>query len=197
MAYSPVAATTMGNAYGNLATGIGEYLNTQANTRATNSINAGLGISPSQLLTPFVQTGQTQSNDQANLNYGYSQAQAQQQYQQQINQYQQDQSFAQMLGYISPVAGNIYNATQGNLGSGLSGTFQSLGQVAPLAMSAGTGGMTGGFNIGSMFSGMGQGQGQGNGVNFANNAQSQGYGSNLGGLNNVQPVNQLPSNPFA
>lgn len=193
MADSPVAAATIGNAYGNLSTNIGEYLNSQGSTRASNAINAGLGISPGSLLTPFVQTGQTQSNDQANLNYGYSQAQAQQQYQQQMNSYQQQQSLAQMLGYVSPVAGNIYNATQGNLGSGLSGTFNSLGQAAPLAMSAA--GMPGGFGAGSMFSGMGQGQqgmsGQ-NGVNFADNAQSQGYGSNLGG----QQPEALPVNPF-
>lgn len=194
MAYSPVAAQTLGNAYGNLSTGIGEYLNNQGNTRATNAINAGLGISPGQLLTPFVQTGQTQSNDQAQLNYGYQQAQAQQQYQQQMNQYQQDQSMAQMLGAVSPIAGNIYNATQGNLSSGLSGTFNTLGQVAPLAMSAA--GMPGGFGIGSMFSGMGQGGQGGNGVNMASNSMSQGYGQNMGGINNVQSVDQLPNNPF-
>lgn len=175
MADSPVAAGTIGNAYGNLASGIGQYLNTQADTRATNAINAGLNISPSQLLSPFVQTGQTQSNDQANLNYGYSQAQAQQQYQQQVNQYQQQQSMAQMLGYVSPVAGNIYNATQGNLGSGLGGSFNALQQYAPLIAGQMGGGMMGntvGQGSGSLSQGSGFGSGTSN--SFNNTGGSQG-----------------------
>lgn len=198
MAYSPTAATTIGNAYGNLATNIGEYLNQQGNTEATNAINAGLNISPSQLLTPFVQTGQTQSNDQASLNYGYSQAQAQQQYQQQMNSYQQNQSLAQLLGTVSPGAGNIYNATQGNLASGLSGTFNSLGQIAPLAMS----GMTGGMGLGSYFSGMGAGQqgttGTGSTGNGASSLAGQYTGSssptNMSGTSSV--YGSLPANPY-
>ncbi len=177
MAYSPVAASTIGNSYGKLATGIGEYLNTQANTRATNSINAGLSVSPMNFINPYVGTGQQQGNNQANLDYGYQQSLAQQ-----MNDYQQQQAFAQMLGYVSPVAGNIYNATQGNLGSGLGGTFQSVQQFAPLAMSAATG------PFGNSFSPMSSGTGPGStsGMTLSGmtqnsaNAFNPDIGSNLG-----------------
>lgn len=155
MAYSPVAAQTMGNAYGNLATNIGQYLNTQADNRANQSLTARLGIDPMSMVNPFVQTGQQQGNAQANLDYGYSQAQAQQQYQQAMNQYNQQQSMAQFLGFASPVAGNIYNATQGNLGTGLSGSMQALQYGLPLL----TGGVSG---FGSIF---GSGSGNGSGGN--------------------------------
>lgn len=198
MANSPVAATTVGNAYGNLATNIGEYLDTQANNRASGAINAGLQISPSQLLTPFVQTGQTQSNDQASANYSYQQALAQQQYQQQMNSYQQQQGLAQMLGYVSPVAGNIYNATQGNLGSGLSGSFNALQQFGPALMSGGFGSLGGGPSSSNALtlSGMAQnsantynpGLGSSLGTGSYNQESSFGDTSMKSGLNNVMGV---------
>lgn len=193
MAYSPVAATTLGNAYGNLSTNIGEYLNQQGNTEATNAISAGLGISPGSLLSPFVQTGQTQSNDQANLNYGYSQAQAQQQYQQAMNGYQSNNALASTIGQISPIGGQIYGGATGTSGSGLSGTLSTLGQTAPYAMAAS--GMPGGFGTGSMFSNLGQsGTSGGNGVP----SLASGYSgsSNPTNMNGTSSVYGLPSNPY-
>ena len=147
MAYSPVAATTLGNAYGNLSTQIGEYLSNQGNQRATNAINAGLNMSPMNYINPYANTSQQQGNSQANLDYGYQQAQAQQAYQQQMNNYQNEQAFAKMLGGVSILPGNIYNATQGDLGSGLAGSMNTIGSFAPFAMGQG-GGFGGGFGTG-------------------------------------------------
>lgn len=177
MAYSPVEATTLGNAYGNLSTNIGEYLNTQADNRANQSLMARLGIDPNSITSPYVQTGMNQGNAQANLQYGYQQAQAQQQYQQQMNQYQQQQNFAKLLGQISPVGGAIYGASTGSLGSALSGTMDSVGQVAPYAMAAMTGGASG---VGSMVGNAAAS----NATQAGNNGTTQVYG------------NSLPTNPF-
>ncbi len=144
MAYSPVAAATMGKEYGNLSQSIGQYLSDQANTRATGSLNARLGIDPmSSIMNPFANMGQQQGNNQANLDYGYQQAQAQQQYQQAMNKYQQQQAAAKMFGQVSPVFGNIYGASTGNLGSSLSGTMDTMNAFAPAAMGAMTGGAGG------------------------------------------------------
>jgi hypothetical protein len=175
MAYSPTAAATLGKQYGNMQTQIGQYLTDLGNTRATNAINAGLGISTSSLLQPYVSTGQQQSTNQANLDYQYQQALAQQQYQQAMNEYQQNQAFAQMLGQVSPVAGNVYNATQGNLGTGLAGTMKDVQTMIPM-MSLGSGGL-----FGNLFNGSNTGStNSGNGVNFANNYQGSGIGNHLG-----------------
>lgn len=173
MAYSPVASATLGKEYGNLSQSIGQYLSDQANGRATNSLNARLGIDPMSMVTPFVQTGMTQGNNQANLDYGYQQALAQQQYQQQMNQYQQQAAMAKMFGQISPLGGNIYGASTGHLGDSLGGTMQSFNSFAPALMS----GMTGG--LGGMFGGGAAGAGTNGVSNFAGNNMS--LGANLGG----------------
>lgn len=150
MSYSPVAAQTLGNAYGSLKTNIGEYLNTQANNRANQSLTARLGIDPNSMVQPYVQTGMGQGNAQASLDYGYQQALAQQQYQQAMNDYQSQQAKAKVLG-MTGLAGLGYDATQGNLASGLSGTMDTVGMIAPFL--AGGAGGAGGFA--SLFGGQG------------------------------------------
>lgn len=144
MANSPALASTLGNAYGNLSTQVGSYLADQGNSRATNAINAGLNISPNSVLGPYVQTGQNQSNAQADLNYGYQQSLAQQQYQQQMNKYQNSNALAGTIGQISPIGGQIYGAATGTSGSAFGGTAQTLGQIAPYALSMASGGFGGG-----------------------------------------------------
>lgn len=151
MAYSPALAETLGRAQGGLETQIGSYLSDQANNRATGAINAGLGISPGSLLTPFVQTGENQSNAQAGLQYSYQQALAQQQYQQQMAKYQQQNALASTLGMISPIGGQIYGGETGTSGSAFGGTASTMSQLTPLMLSgmmSGAGGMPGGSNIG-------------------------------------------------
>lgn len=160
MASSPVAATTLGNAYGNLATNIGQYLNTQANDRATGSLNARLGIDPNNVIQPFVNVGMNQGNAQANADYGYQQALAKQQYQQAMNKFQQEAATARMVGQISPVGGTIYGASTGHLGDAWGGSGQSFQQMLPMIMSMATGG-AGGFG---MSGGAGFGQTIGSGV---------------------------------
>lgn len=168
MAYSPVAAQTLGKEYGNLSQSIGQYLNEQGNNRANASLNARLGIDPNSMIQPFVTTGMNQGNSQANLDYGYQQSLAQQQYQQAMNKYQQQQSFAKTLGQISPVFGNVYGASTGSLGSSLSGTADTMGSFLPMFTNGGMGNVFGG------------GTGAGSGVsNFAGN--NMGIGANLGG----------------
>lgn len=175
MNFSPALASTEANAYGNLSTQVGSYLADQGNTRATNAINAGLNISPNSLLSPFVQTGQTQSNDQANLNYQYQQALAQQQYQQQMNKYQSNNALASTIGQISPIGGQIYGGVTGTSGSAFGGTAQSLGQAGQLAMAMyGMGGS--GMSPGMMPSG----NGAPSLANASSNNTMSGYGMPTG-----------------
>jgi hypothetical protein len=75
MMYSPVAAQTLGNAYGLTATNIGEYLNQQANNRANISLQARLGINPMDYVNSYANTAVGQGNQQANANYAQSMAQ--------------------------------------------------------------------------------------------------------------------------
>lgn len=168
MANSPALASTQANAYGNLATGVGQYLANQGDQRATNSINAGLGINPMSFLNPLAATEGNQSNSQAQLQYGYQQAQAQQAYQQQMNKYQQQQSMARMIGQISPIGGPIYGASTGTFGSTTAGLMDDVNMIAPMAMSAATGMPSGGMGMSS-----------GGGMNGGNNIPqfaSGGYG---------------------
>ncbi|MES1987153.1 MAG: hypothetical protein V4440_03830 [Pseudomonadota bacterium] len=153
---SPGAAQAMGNTLGNLKMGIGQYLSDQGNSRATNALNAGLEISQSSMLNPFVQTAGNQSNLNTGMQNQYQQALAQQQYQQQMNQFQQQAALAHTLGQISPIGGGIYGASTGHFGDALGGTAQSFQQMMPLMM-----GMAGGMGgFGGMFSGGGGTAGQ-------------------------------------
>ena len=140
---SPALAETLGRAQGGLETQVGSYLSTQAQQEATNAINAGLGISQSSLLNPYVTTAGNQSNINTGYQNNYNQALAQQQYQQQYNNYSQNNALASTLGQISPIGGAIYGASTGTSGSALGGTAQSLGQLSPLIFSGMTGGLSG------------------------------------------------------
>mgnify|MGYP003393843087 CR=1 FL=1 len=162
---SPVLANTLARQQGNLETNIGSYLADQANNRATNSLTARLGIDPMSMITPYVNTGQQQGNNQANLfsnylnnfattgmNQGNAQAQmqndyqqqlAQAQYQQQVNKYNQQMALAKTIGMISPIGGAIYGGISGGapgFQSSLSGSTDTLQSI----LAAYGGGMGGG-----------------------------------------------------
>ena len=128
MAYSPVAATTLGNARGNLGYQIGSYLADQGNNRATNSLNARLGIDPmSQILNPYVGVGQDQGNQNTMMQNQYNQQLAQAQYQQAMNKANQRSG---MIG------------TLGTLGGAALGTvmFPGMGTMAGASLGASLGG---------------------------------------------------------
>ncbi len=132
---SPALATTLGNARGNLGVNIGQFLSNQGNQRAQMSLEDRMGIDPmGQIINPYVQTGQNQSNNQANLNYGYAQNVAQSNYQSQIDQFNQQQSLYKTLGMISPLGGAIYGGANGGstgFGSSLSGTTDAFSAMLP------------------------------------------------------------------
>ncbi len=166
MAYSPALAETLGRAQGGLETQVGSYLSDQANSRATNSINAGLSMNPMSFIQPYASTDLTQRNNQAQLQYGYQQALANQQYQQQMNKYQQQQALGSTIGQISPIGGQIYGAATGTSGSALSGTANTMNGMAPLMMMYDSGGMDSGFGM------TGYGGGNNNSTGLDPNAQS-------------------------
>lgn len=138
MASSPVAATTLGNAYGNLSTNIGQYLDTQANNRANQSLTARLGIDPMSMVTPFVNTGMQQSNNQANLDYNAQLNAANANYANALQKYNSQNALSQLIGQ----------------GVGAAGGFMAAGP-AGASIGSGLGGvLTGGnMNLGSIFQG--------------------------------------------
>lgn len=148
LASSPALAETEGRAYGNLGTQVGSYLSDQANQRATNSINAGLGISTSDLLGQFAQTGQQQSSEAINAQL----AQANAQYQNSLAQYQYQQQQQQALGGaigtgVGAIGGTMVGMPfQGAaLGSQL-GTMAGGGTANPYALTMSGLSMANGFN---------------------------------------------------
>lgn len=135
MNFSPALASTQANAYGNLASSVGQYESGIGQTQATNAINAGLGISPNSVLSPYVTNDLNQSNINTQQQNTYNQALAQQQYQQQYNQYAQNNALASTIGQISPIGGQIYGGATGTSGSAFAGTANTLGSpFSALAM---------------------------------------------------------------
>lgn len=199
MAYSPVAAQTEANAYGNLSTGIGEYLNNQANTRATNNLTSLLGFDPNNYYGPIANRITGQSNEQAGLNQQANMQNANAQYSNSLANYQQGNA---TNGAIGSALGGIGGFMVGGPGGAMIGS--QLGGSLMGGSSAG-GGMgnslmasqyVGGMNN-QPFGGMFNGQGQ-NGVNqnnYLNNAQSV-YGGNVGSNFGKSAGEALPANPF-
>ncbi len=136
MAYSPVAAQTLGNSYGNLASNIGQYLNTQANDRANQSLQARLGIDPMSMVSPYVNAGVQQSNNQANYDWQAATGQANANYS--LQDYNKQQQMNQLLGQ----------------GLGAAGGFM-IGGPAGASIGSGIGGALGGgnMNLGGAFQG--------------------------------------------
>lgn len=168
MAYSPVAATTVGNAYGNLATNIGEYLNQQGNTEATNNLSALLGINPNNYYQPISNAITGQSNQQAGLNQQANIQNAGAQYSNSLANYNQQLG---TNGALGTVAGGI-------------GGF-ALGGLPGASLGAGLGG--------SLMGGSGSGQGLGNSLlasQYLGGMNSQPFGGMFG---NSSSSNGAPS----
>lgn len=194
MAYSPVAATTLGNAYGNLSTNIGEYLNNQGNTRATNNLNALLGINPNSYYGPISQTITGQSNEQGQLNQNANIQNAGAQYSNSLANYQQGNAtngaigtgvgavLGGVAGSIIPGAGTLAGAS---LGAGLGGAL--------LGGSGGGGGLSNYLLASQYLQPQGQSQ-QGQGQTVQGGYSNTGFGGATSGQQYSD--NALPVNPF-
>lgn len=198
MAYSPTAATTIGNAYGNLATNIGEYLNQQGNTEATNNLNALLNINPNSYYQPISSAITGQSNEQAGLNQQATMQNANAQYSNSLANYNQQLGTNGAIGTgVGAVAGGIAGAAVGNPLGGAS-------------LGAGLGGsLMGGSNSGSNLSNYllaSQYMGQGTGGNY-NPASGSGSTTGTNGFQTSMSQSpyapstssvygSLPSNPY-
>lgn len=164
MANSPALASTMGNAYGNMAVNVGEYEQGISNQNATNNLSQLMSVNPNNYYQPITNDILSQSNTNTAMQNQYQQALAQQQYQQAYNQYTQKNALASTIGQISPIGGQIYGGATGTSGSAFGGTASSLGspgsqmamynmmnqyQMQPGSYQAGDNGLSGGSNLGN------------------------------------------------
>lgn len=132
---SPILASMLGKARGGIETQIGQYLSDLGNTRATNSLNARLGIDPMSLVSPYVSTGMSQGNAQASLDYNYQQQLAQAAYQQALAKQQQSQGMFGSLASLGGAGlGALLAAPTGGMSLGMGALLGGLGgqAVAPL-----------------------------------------------------------------
>lgn len=145
MNFSPGLASTEANAYGNLASGVGQYEQNISNQNATNNLSDLLSINPNSYYGPITNDILNQSNTNTNMQNQYNQAVSQQQYQQAYNKYSNQNSLANTIGQISPLGGQIYGGITGTSGSAFGGTASSFGNAAQLAMmmNGGVGGSSG------------------------------------------------------
>lgn len=129
MAYSPTAAATLGKAYGDTSFNIGSYLADQGNQRATNSLNARMGIDPMSILNPYADLGAQQGNSQANYDWQATKQNADAQYANAMQKYNQSQAMMKMIGQIGGgIAGGMVGGPQGAMmGAGMGGTLMGGG----------------------------------------------------------------------
>lgn len=188
MQNSPALANTMANAYGTMATNVGQYEQGISNQNATNNLSQLMSINPMSYSQPITNDILNQSNVNTQQQNQYNQAVAQQQYQQQYNKYSQNNALASTIGQISPIGGQIYGASTGTSGSAFGGTAQSLGQAGQMAMmmNGGAGGMPGMSNYGMQPGMMPSSSSQGN----YDQAMS---GNTMNGTNLAQSGNQTQS----
>lgn len=178
MEFSPANASTQGNAYGTMATNVGEYEQGISNQNATNNLSQLMSINPMNYSQPITNSILNQSNTNTGLQNQYNQAVAQQQYQQQYNQYSQNNALASTIGQLSPIGGQIYGASTGTSGSAFGGTASTLGSpMNQLAMNQ----MMGQYNMqpGSYSpssNGVGGGTSYGNAGSSYSDSASSGYG---------------------
>lgn len=203
MAYSPTEATTLGNAYGNLSTNIGEYLNQQGDTRATNNLNALLGINPNNYYGPISNAITGQSNEQGQLNQNANIQNANAQYSNSLANYNQGLAGNGALGQVGGMAlGALLAAPTGGMSMGM-GAMLGGGIGSALMGGSGGGGNLANSLLASQYL---QPQGQQNtGTGYT--PQSGNGAQSLSGMysGNSEPTNMsgtssvyssLPQNPF-
>jgi hypothetical protein len=116
---SPVLASLIGTQRGNLGVSIGEYLSNLGNTRATNSLNARMGIDPYSTYGNYLNTDTNQSNLNNKITY-----------QNALENYNATQANQEALSsMISSLFGTGVNALTGGTSS-LSNLFGNSGSSA-------------------------------------------------------------------
>ena len=124
MSYSPVEAATLGQAYGNTATGIGEYLNTQANNRANTVLSSNLSINPMNYLSPIADANQNASGKNAQNSMNAQMTNNSADYDNQLMNYKQQLAQGQAIGSIASSIGG--GMLQSGMFSGGGNTAQSV-----------------------------------------------------------------------
>lgn len=151
MAYSPILAQQIAKARGQVGYDVGTYLANQGNTRATNSLNARLGIDPfNDVYGNYLKTDLNQTNAQADLQNQFNQAQALSDYQNALNKYNKQQQLYKTIGMLSPIGGAIYGGLSGGsegFNSSASGSIDLLKMALPF-LTSGISPFTGGFGGG-------------------------------------------------
>ena len=165
IASSPILAEQLGKARGDLGVDIGTFLANQGNQRAQFDLSSRLGIDPNQILSPFVNTGATQGNQQAQLDY-----------QRALMQYKIDleeqAAGAQGLAGLGSLAGGGIGfalggpagagfgaSLGGNLGGAIGGGTSpvSFGDALSIYQATNSPGFVGGGGIQDLFKGYGKG----------------------------------------
>lgn len=140
MAYSPVSATTLGNAYGNLGSNIGQYLTNLGNQRATTSLQSRLNIDPmSQIVSPYANLGAQQGNNQANYDWQATKQNADAQYANEMQKYMRQQAELATISKISPVGGFLAGGGEG-AAMGASNIMNEVGAAYGMPGMGGNGG---------------------------------------------------------
>ncbi|MCK9370606.1 hypothetical protein M0R04_11910 [Candidatus Dojkabacteria bacterium] len=179
---------------GNLGVSIGQYLANLGNSRATNSLNARLGINPYSTYQPYLQTDIGQSNTQSTANYNYDKLLADLAYQQAMQEYENEQQ---------GISG-MFGAGGAGIGALLAGALaiptggMSLAALPAVLGAAGAGAGLGSSLGGSMaplFGGSsGGGMGIGDALSLFNAMGGKGM---FGSTGQAQPVNSGLSSMFS
>lgn len=113
MAYSPVAASTLGKAYGDTTFNIGQYLANQGNQRAQYSLASRLGIDPMSIMNPYANAGMNQSNEQAGYDWQATKQNADAQYANAMQKYMRNQALLPIISKVSPLGGFLAGGGEG------------------------------------------------------------------------------------
>ena len=116
IASSPILSQQIAKARGDVGVNVGQYLANQANQRAQQSLVSRLGIDPSSVYGPYLNTDVNQSNQQAGLDYNYAQQKAQADYQAEMQKYNQKKAGIGALGTgLGALAGGLLALPTGGL----------------------------------------------------------------------------------
>jgi len=137
---SPILAQQLGRARGELGVDIGNILLQQAQKRAYTNLEGRLRQDPMDTILPHVQTGSTQSTNQANLTSQAQMAQAQAQYINDNNEFQRQMEFARAVGQISPLGGFALGGPEVGVSS-LGNALNMAGSISGLFGAGGGGGL--------------------------------------------------------
>jgi hypothetical protein len=128
MANSPILASQIATQRGNLGVSIGEYLSNLGNTRATNSLQARLGIAPADVYGPYLNTDINQSNTQTGADYETAMANAINDYNNEMQMKGWEKGLSKMFSIADP-GGSYMGFYQNPDKSNAAGNAQSLSGI--------------------------------------------------------------------